>query len=52
MGMPLIEVASLKKEFQIQKRHPGLWGTVRDLLRPEYETKQAVDGVSFKIDKV
>ncbi|MDT3427769.1 ABC-2 type transport system ATP-binding protein [Paenibacillus forsythiae] len=47
---PLIIVDDLTKEFLHAVKKPGLTGSVRHLLRPEYEKKTAVDRISFSID--
>ena len=43
---PIIEVDNVIKEFHTAKRHPGLFGAVRTLFTRQYDTKQAVAGVS------
>lgn len=48
--MPLIEVNSVCKQFRRRKRRQGFWGNLSGLVNPEYETKSAVDHVSFTID--
>jgi ABC-2 type transport system ATP-binding protein len=47
--MSIIQVNSVTKQFQRRKKLPGFGGTVKGLLRPEYEIKTAVDRVSFQI---
>jgi len=49
--MPLIQVTSVTKQFQRRKKREGFWGTVASLIHPAYETKTAVDAVSFQIDQ-
>ncbi|WP_127579264.1 ABC transporter ATP-binding protein [Paenibacillus koleovorans] len=48
--MALIEVSHLTKQFQIFKREPGFWNTLRSFVSREYETKTAVAGISFSIE--
>jgi ABC-2 type transport system ATP-binding protein len=48
--MPVIEVAQLTKVFRIPKKDPGLGGAVRNLFRPKFDTKTAVDHIDFKIE--
>jgi len=48
--MPVIEVARLTKIFRIPKKDPGLGGAVRNLFRPKFDTKTAVDHIDFKIE--
>ncbi|NCN06577.1 MAG: ATP-binding cassette domain-containing protein [Candidatus Pacebacteria bacterium] len=49
MPEPVITVRNLKKHFSVYKKEPGLLGSVRSLLRREYETVAAVDDISFSI---
>jgi ABC-2 type transport system ATP-binding protein len=48
--MPVIEVKELTKVFQLPKKEPGLSGAVRGLFRPKFESKVAVDRISFSLD--
>ena len=41
-----IHVANLSKHYRIHRRETGLRSSLRNLLRREYETVRAVDGVS------
>jgi ABC-2 type transport system ATP-binding protein len=47
----LIEVNNLVKEYRTPRRHPGLFGAVRTLFTRQYDTKQAVAGISFGVGK-
>lgn len=49
--MSIISVNSLCKNFQLQKRKSGLWGSLTSLFSPEYTVKTALDHISFKIDE-
>lgn len=49
--MPIIEVENLQKEFKVAKRETGMLGAIKSIVKREYVTKEAVKGVSFKIDK-
>jgi ABC-2 type transport system ATP-binding protein len=49
--MALIEVKDLVKEYKINIRHKGLLGSLRSLLIPEYKVKNAVNSISFSIEK-
>ncbi|MCD1258644.1 ABC transporter ATP-binding protein [Paenibacillus athensensis] len=49
--MALIEVKDLVKEYQLNVRNKGLFGSIKGLLIPEYETKRAVDNINFSIEK-
>ncbi len=47
---PIIEVSSVTKQFQRRKKTEGFWNHLAALVRPSYETKTAVDQVSFQIE--
>jgi len=49
--MALIEVEHLRKEFKRQKRKDGFWPLMKSLVYREYETKTAVEDISFSIDR-
>ena len=49
--MPIIQVENLTKEFKIKKRKPGIMGAISSLVKTEYITKTAVNGISFEIEK-
>lgn len=49
--MALIEVKNLVKEFKVTKKKKGLRGSVGSLFRPEIIKVNAVDGISFSIEK-
>jgi ABC-2 type transport system ATP-binding protein len=49
--MSIIEVKNLIKEFKIQKRESGFWGTIKSLFIRKYEFKNAVDGITFNIEE-
>src|SRR6202000_1549500 len=44
-----IEVDKLVKEYRVHERAAGAWASVRSLFRRRYETKRAVDELSFAI---
>lgn len=48
--MPVITVKNLTKSYQTQKKREGLAGSLRDLIRPVYEDKLAVNNISFTIE--
>ncbi len=48
--MQVIDVKQLSKVFQIPKKEPGFSGAVRGLFNPRFESKTAVDRISFKVD--
>ena len=45
----LIEVKNVKKAFKINKREKGLPGMLANMIKPQYEIKNAVEDVSFTI---
>lgn len=49
MVSAIIEVKGLRKEFKIAKRKEGAFGAIRSLFSREYNTKLAVNEVSFEI---
>ena len=48
--MPSIEVNQLQKTFQSKRKAAGLAGSMRALLRPEYNSIEAVRRLSFQMD--
>lgn len=48
--MPSIEVSNLHKTFQTKRKAAGLSGSMRSLFKPEYNTVEAVRGLSFQMD--
>ena len=46
----MIECKNLCKHFKIHKREKGLWNAIKSLFKRKYETKKALDNVSFKIN--
>jgi ABC-2 type transport system ATP-binding protein len=49
--MAFIEVADLVREFRSYRRYPGAFGALRSLFTRQYDTRRAVDGVSFAIER-
>jgi ABC-2 type transport system ATP-binding protein len=49
--MPQIVVENLVKTFRVARRAPGLWGSVRGLLKRDVREVRALDGVSFTISR-
>ena len=47
--MAVIEVANLKKYYQVWQKEPGLTGSIKSLFKRKYEDVKAVDDVSFSI---
>ena len=48
--MAVISVEDLTKTFKVAKKEPGLWGSIKALVKREYETVRAVEKVSFDIE--
>jgi ABC-2 type transport system ATP-binding protein len=48
--LTIIQAHDLTKVFRTVKKKPGVAGAISALIRPRYERKTAVDGVSFSID--
>ena len=49
--MSVITVSGLTKQFRAKVKQPGLSGSLRSLLRPEYRTVAAVQGISFAVER-
>src|SRR3990167_8218634 len=47
--MAVISVEGLTKTFKVVRKEPGLWGSIKALVKREYETVRAVEKVSFDI---
>lgn len=45
----VIEVQNLKKDYKIAKKSSGLAGQLKHLIKPRFETLEAVKGISFHI---
>jgi len=48
--MPSIEVTTLQKTFQTKRKTAGMRGSLRALVKPEYNTVEAVRGLSFQME--
>lgn len=48
--MPIVETRDLRKVFRTAKRETGPLGALRTLLRPVYEDRVAVAGVTMKLE--
>ncbi|MBV6403199.1 MAG: Vitamin B12 import ATP-binding protein BtuD [Anaerolineales bacterium] len=48
--MSSIEVANLQKTFQTKRKAAGMRGSLRALIKPEYNTVEAVRGLSFQME--
>lgn len=47
----VISVSHLVKHYQVHKKEPGFFGSVRSLVERKYETVKAVDDVTFTIEE-
>ena len=47
--MPVISVYNLRKIYRTHVKEPGLWGSVKGLVRRNYTMKEAVADISFEI---
>lgn len=45
-----IKVDHLSKTFRVPRKDPGVAGAVKALFRPRFDSKVAVDGISFTVD--
>src|SRR6187402_77053 len=49
--MAIIEVRDLRKTFRSKRKEPGLRGSLRALVRPDYHVTEAVKGLSFTSER-
>lgn len=49
MNDNIISVSNVKKQYKINKRSNGFFGSIANFFFPRYDTKIAVDGISFNI---
>lgn len=49
--MPAIVVEGLKKTYRVAERRTGAFAGLRTFLRPKYRTVDALDGVSFSMER-
>lgn len=48
--MPIIQVHDLRKTFQVKRKQPGLTGSLKAVIKPEFQTIEAVKGISFELE--
>jgi ABC-2 type transport system ATP-binding protein len=48
--MPVIQVTDLSKTFETKRKAAGLGGSLRAIARPEYQTIDAVRGITFEME--
>lgn len=51
MNDPIIQVNNLTKVYQIPKTNKGLIGHMKQLIRPSFEEKKAIENLSFQVEK-
>ncbi|NDJ74725.1 MAG: ATP-binding cassette domain-containing protein [Chloroflexi bacterium] len=49
--MPVVVLDNLHKTFRVKQKAPGLRGSIRSLVRAEWNTVEAVKGVSLALDE-
>jgi len=47
--MDTIIVSHLRKYYSVHKKEPGLWKSLRSLVKRKYETVRAIDDINFRI---
>lgn len=50
-SMSVISVKHLSKHFEVAQKEPGFVGSIKSLISRKYETKKAVDDISFEINE-
>jgi ABC-2 type transport system ATP-binding protein len=49
--MQAVRLHNLKKTFKLKRKAPGLMGSIRSLYKPEWNTVEAVKGISLEIEQ-
>lgn len=49
--MNAIEVKNLNKEFKIRVKEKGFKGNIKNIFKPKYKVKKAVNNISFSVEK-
>jgi len=49
--MSIIEVKNLNKKFKIKEKEKGIKGSLKSIIRPKYKIVNAVDNISFNVEK-
>src|SRR5438067_10220621 len=49
--MPIIEVSGLRKTFRSKQKEPGLAGSLRALVAPQWRTVEAVKGITLACEQ-
>ena len=49
--MNIIEVKNLNKQFKIKEKDKGIKGSIKSIIKPKYRTINAVNDISFTVEK-
>ena len=49
--MSIIKVKGLHKQFKIKEKEKGIKGSLKSIIKPKYKTVNAVDNISFNVNK-
>lgn len=49
--MNVIEVKNLNKTFKVKKKEKGMKGSIKAIIKPDYETVNAVNNISFNVEE-
>ena len=49
--MPVIDVQQLGKTFSSKRKQPGLRGSLRAIVKPDFQRVEAVRGISFQVER-
>lgn len=49
--MNIIEVKKLNKQFKVKLKEKGIKGSFKSIIKPKYKTINAVDDISFSVEK-
>ena len=49
--MNIIEVKNLNKKFVIKEKEKGIKGSIKSIINPKYKSINAVDNISFSVEK-
>jgi ABC-2 type transport system ATP-binding protein len=51
MGVSIIKVHNLGKTFKVKTKEPGLKGSIKSIISPSYRGINAVNNISFEVEK-
>ena len=49
--MAIIEVKNLSKKFNVKLKEKGLKGSLKSIIKPKYKKVNAVNNISFEVEK-